>query len=80
MGEALADDPWEQLHGPNEVHKTYVNPFMKPNSLAAAEESKKKDVQGDTARMDNLYTLEIEEKMDLERQRKADEAKGKNWS
>ena len=44
MGEALADDPWEQLHGPNEVHKTYVNPFMKPNSLAAAEESKKKDV------------------------------------
>jgi hypothetical protein len=76
MEEALAEDPWHELHGSNEVPKKYVPPFMQ-NSLAAKENDKKKDVQNDTARMDNLYTLEIEEAMDRERQRKADEAKGK---
>ena len=29
MEEAIGDDAWEKLHGPNEVPKKYVPPFLR---------------------------------------------------
>ena len=28
MDEAMGDDAWEKLHGPNEIPKRYVPPFL----------------------------------------------------
>lgn len=52
MEEAIGDNAWEKLHGPHEVPKKYVPPFLRNDQPQA-------DHRGD--HMDNLYELEIDE-------------------
>ena len=33
MEEAIGDDAWEKLHGPHEVPKKYVPPFLRQDML-----------------------------------------------
>ena len=59
MDEAMGDDAWEKLHGPNEIPKRYVPPFLQDNNAAAnkkSEDFKKREEE----RMENLYSIEIE--------------------
>ena len=39
MDEAMGDDAWEKLHGPNEIPKRYVPPFLQDNNAAANKKS-----------------------------------------
>ena len=52
MEEAIGDNAWEKLHGPHEVPKKYVPPFLRNDERQNA---------GRVDQMDQLYELEIEE-------------------
>ena len=68
MDEALKEDAWTELHGQFEVPKRYVPPFLQatPGRDQRGKGAAAKD-GGDSARMENLYTMEIEEKLDRQR-------------
>lgn len=52
MEEAIGDNAWEKLHGPHEVPKKYVPPFLRNDERQNA---------GRADHIDQLYELEIEE-------------------
>ena len=64
MDEALGDDAWTKLHGPNEMPKRYVPPFLRNEggSQAQIRDHAKQEQQ----RMENLYSIEIEAGFDRE--------------
>ena len=80
MSEAISEDPWVLLHGPHEAPKKYIPPFLQQKSptkgLPGSQD--KDDGQGNTARMDNLYTLEIEEALERQRREKEDQSKARS--
>ena len=56
MNDAIGEDAWTKLHGPHEIPKKYVPPFLQN------DDSKKREQEAKSAQdhMDNLYELEIE--------------------
>lgn len=58
MNEALGDDAWTKLHGPNEIPKSYVPPFLRESEVNKKQADDFK--QREQERMDNLYSIEIE--------------------
>ena len=57
MDEAMGDDAWTKLHGPNEMPKRYVPPFLRekeggkqPSDFAQREEE----------RNERLFSIEID--------------------
>jgi hypothetical protein len=52
MDEAIGEDAWEKLHGPHEIPKKYIPPFLQ-------EEPKDEEPANDP--LDNIYELEIDE-------------------
>jgi len=52
MDEAIGEDAWEKLHGPHEIPKKYIPPFLQ-------EEARDEELISDP--LDNIYELEIDE-------------------
>ena len=61
MDEAIGEDAWTKLHGPHEIPKKYVPPFLQQNNQKKRSEQ---EAGAEQARMDNLYEMEIEAALD----------------
>ena len=70
MDEAMGDDAWTRLHGPNERPKSYVPPFLKDNKPKQPADFQQKEQQ----RMDNLYSIEIDAALDRAKPKGIDKA------
>ena len=57
MNEAIGEDAWTKLHGPHEIPKKYVPPFLREDD---SKKRKEQDASAEQARMDNIYEMEIE--------------------
>ena len=54
MDEAIGDDAWEKLHGPHEIPKKYIPPFL---------QDEPKEEEPTSNPLDNIYELEIDESL-----------------
>ena len=57
----MGDDPWEQLHGPHHIAKSYKNPFSDTVPGVSGKESSKPFDQD----YDNIYSMEIEANLQI---------------
>ena len=59
MNEAMGLDTWEKLHGPNEVPKKYIAPFLQNEGEKGVAKAKETPEE----QLDRIYSMEIDENL-----------------